>query len=239
MKDIKAYLLQKDRDFQEGLVLLKKHSKNTHVIQLLTVKGATPEMVAKLEKNLASIAEIDFNTDLSKKLDKVAEKMVIDSQKKESLATNDLSLTTETHTPNQELIDSLEVEITALFNKRNQLSNTLADQESDEDRLLVVAQIEDINTEIEAKKVLISKEVSGEKEVVIAEKKINPDVAVITVEIQKLREKASKLKKKIQDNPTSAKLIEWQEDFAKTSALLEEKETEKKLAETANGSQNA
>lgn len=217
-KEINAYLALSDRDFDAGLELLKQYNKNNH-LHLLVVRLGQSRLETEMKKLLADEAQAEEEATAGKEKKPKAETTWKVSKKKEEAPVVDINTTSkETPDGKQALIEEYEAKLAEITKGRNDLSNMLADQKTDEDRKVVVDQIlakRDEFNEVKAKMGKLTStdhiedvETPGE---VIA-KTYAPDVAsqllVLKKELLSARGKETKTKRDLKTKPDNKVLLE-------------------------------
>lgn len=243
MQDIIDFL-QDPSDYQLGIRLLEANTKNRQLVNFLARKENANNreklvyelgklvdvpVVPKVSENDKSTTDNTEDTEptgeCSEKCSKEECALKCQQGKFTEPATHSSPLT-----PHQtDLYEKFEKEAEKLYRERANLSNTLADAQSEEERKEIADKIEAINALYDAKKAEIeglgkATEATSEKSTV----EIDPQIAVLKLERDKLRQIVSKKKKNITDNPSSKNVLTWQTDQAKAEEEI--KEIDKKIA---------
>lgn len=233
MQDIIKFL-EDPSDYQLGIRLLEANTKNRQLVNFLARKENTnnkEKLVYELGKLVdvpvvPKVSENDNSTtdnteDTEPTTGECSEKC---SKEECALKCQGKPVSKESLTTEQtDLYEQFEKEAEKLYRERANLSNTLADAQSDEERKEIADKIEAINVLYDAKKADIeglgkATEATTEKSTV----EIDPQIAVLKLERDKLRQIVSKKKKNITDNPTSKNVLTWQTDQAKAEEEIKE-----------------
>lgn len=233
MQKIKEYLEAEEKDFDQGLELLKAHCQNTALLHRLKVRKPQAELENELQKVLDNAEE---------------EKPFVVSVKPPQKATPTKEkaikplATVKTEEELAEEKAEMAKQLDALHVKRCQLSNQLADiaegAELEEKVKEVLAAKEEYRALFAQYKAF--DEIAVEVEETEAEVKYkaseDPKIALLKIEaeLKPLREKISKTNKKLAESPTHAKAAEWQTELAQAEAAKEELEQKKKLILSEN-----
>ncbi len=138
MEEIKNWLESEEKDYQQGILLLTKYGRNRVLANILSRKQNNANQ-QKLTYELGKIAGRPFTPEeVIKLLPAVELKVVADvgtTGKKIEIALGSVSDTAE------KMLDDLVAEMQKLYTDSALLSNTLADQTSDEARAKVASDI--------------------------------------------------------------------------------------------------
>lgn len=243
MQDIIKFL-QDPSDYQLGIRLLEANIKNRQLVNFLARKENTNNR-EKLVYELGKLAEgvnleVKSQTIIDDTLSnpKTGECSERCSRKECALKCQGKPVIKESLTTEQtDLYEQFEKEAEKLYRERANLSNTLADAKSDEERKEIADKIEAINVLYDAKKAEIEglgKATESTTEKLTVE--IDPQIAVYKQERDRLRQIVSKKKKNIADNPSSKNLLTWQTDQAKAEAIIKEIDQKIALLDLKDGS---
>jgi len=204
---IETYLNNPNRTIAEGLEILWEFTKNVHIRNYILSRQDQKKLDTELAVYLEAKTEI-----------------------------REASEAPETVQEPEPQEDLLQTELNKIWIERAKLSNQLADTPDQ----LLQEKVNEIRAKTDQYNQLDKKlkniqngiqEKEEEPKPDLVEKVINPDLAVIRAQMQPLREKISKIKKKLEAIPTHKNAKEWATEKAQCESLLENLEMKRKILE--------